>query len=79
METLIADLYAEEIFTEEERDHLEELEAKDQKKQLLKIFEKHLKEKPELFYDLLRVLEKEHDALARMLKEKMQSKEHPNT
>ena len=76
METFIADLYSEEIFTEDERDHLEGLEAKDQKKQLLKIFEKHQKEKPELFYVLLRVLEKEHDELARILKEKIQRKVH---
>ena len=79
METLIADLYSEEIFTEDERDHLEGLKGTDQTKQLLKIFEKHQKEKPELFYVLLRVLEKENDALARMLKEKIRSKENTST
>ena len=79
LETLIADLYAEEIFTEEERDSLEGLEPNIQNKQLLKTFEKHLKEKPELFYDLLRILENEDGMLARMLTEKIQSKGHPNT
>ena len=78
-ETLIAELYAEEIFTDEERDSLEGLDTKDQKKQLLKTFEKHLKEKPELFYDLLRILENEDGMLARTLTEKIQSKGHPNT
>ena len=70
-EDLIADLYAADLLTAEERDQLYEVQGGQRSRQVLSALEKRISAEPTCFYTLLEVLEADHSPLAGKMKDKI--------